>query len=112
MDTNQYIVDYIPLSVSICLCLGYLFARKISILKNGIIGLVWILVLHIWVNWDFSYLDLFLFCYLTFISIWYDKTRSQLKKAVIDSLIILPFIMYYIAEQYYYGQLDSFKTLV
>lgn len=100
-ESNQYIIDTIPLILSLLLSVSYLFLRSIPLLKNLIIGIVWILVMHIWVNWDFSLLDLFLFIYLVFISLWYDSTRNQVKRAFIDILIILPFLIYILLERWY-----------
>ena len=108
-ETRQYRIDYIPLIISLVLCILYLFLRHIPILKNLLIGIVWILIMHIWDNWDFSFLDLFLLIYLTCISLWYDQTSSQFKSAFIDILIILPFLIYSIAERCYFLYVDNYK---
>lgn len=101
-ESNHYRIDKIAFVLSLAFCLLYLFVRQVPILKNLLIGVVWIMVMHIWVNWNYSFLDLFLILYLTSISIWYDRTSSQFKKALIDILIIVPFLIYSIAENCYF----------
>jgi hypothetical protein len=105
-EINSYRLDYLSLIISSALCFIYFFIRRISILKNIIIAIVWILVLHIWSNRDYSFIDLFLLFYLTILSIWYDRATSQTKRALIDILIIAPFLICCIVE---YLNFNSFK---
>ena len=95
IENSDTHLDYITLTCLGLFGLDYFFLRHIPYLKNLVIALVWILVMHLWSRWDPSPLDIFLFIYLLLISIFYDRTSSQLKKALIDCLIILPFLAYY-----------------
>lgn len=98
LESNQYKIEYLTFIACSFLSTGYFFIRNTPFLKNIVIGLVWVLVLHIWTIWDTSYFNLFIIVYLTLISIWYDKTKDQVKKAIIDSLIPIPFLIKYLAE--------------
>ena len=69
--------------------------------KNFTIACTWILTMHLWQNRDASWVDVFLILFITCVSIRYDKTESILKKALIDSLIILPFLANFFAEKYW-----------
>ena len=90
---NSYThLDYIVLISLSLFGLDYFFIRHIPYLKNLVISIVWILVMHLWSRWNNCYIDFILFIYLMFISIYYDSATSQLKKALIDCLIILPFL--------------------
>jgi hypothetical protein len=100
MEHSVAHLDYIALASIILFGLDYFFIRHIPYLKNLVIALVWVLVMHLWSHWDTRPLDVFLLIYLLFISIYYDRTSSQLKKALIDCLIILPFYIYFLAEKF------------
>jgi hypothetical protein len=100
MEHSVARLDYIALASISLFGLDYFFIRHIPYLKNLVIALVWVLVMHLWSHWDTRPLDVFLLIYLLFISIYYDRTSSQLKKALIDCLIILPFWIYFLAEKF------------
>ncbi len=101
IENSDTHLDYITLTCLGLFGLDYFFIRHIPYLKNLVIALVWILVMHLWSRWEPSPLDIFLFIYLLLISIFYDRTSSQLKKALIDCLIILPFLVYYCKYLYF-----------
>ncbi len=92
IENSDTHLDYIVLISLSLFGLDYFFIRHIPYLKNLVISIVWILVMHLWSRWDNCYIDFILFIYLMFISIYYDSATSQLKKALIDCLIILPFL--------------------
>ncbi|MFN6349150.1 MAG: hypothetical protein ACK4VL_04405 [Chitinophagales bacterium] len=109
LESKTGLIDLIPFVSSIALCFGYFFIRHISILKNIVIASVWILVMHIWKNWEASLMDIFLLVYLTFVSISYDRTRHHLKKLIIDTLIVIPFLGYFLAVKYHLINIESIK---
>ncbi len=100
-ESQQFTFNFPALLASLFFSIIYFFIRHTPILKNVIIGIVWLLVMRIWTHWDLSYFDLFLFLYLACISILYDKTKNQLKKVLIDCLIILPFLFYAVSLRYF-----------
>lgn len=91
-------IDRFDTYLFICILLSsiYIFTRHIPILKNIIIACVWTLAMHIGSSKEFTYLDIFIWTYLLALSIWYDRTVSQIKKALIDCLIVVPFLIAYI----------------
>jgi len=102
--SNYYIkstVDAIAVCGCFSLCLTYFYLRHFKYVKNFTIACTWILTMHLWQNRDASWVDVFLILFITCVSIRYDKTESILKKALIDSLIILPFLANFFAEKYW-----------
>ncbi len=93
-------LDYKVVASCLILCIIYFKLRHTKFIKNILIAVVWILVMHLWEKWDMSYFDGFLFCFLFLISFMYDKSTNEYRKIALDTSILMPFMLYYLIKYY------------